>query len=258
MRPVEICLNTDNLNFLKHNVEMVYAAGAARIELCSNMQADGLTPSVEAIKIARKAFNERKGLLVMIRPRSGDFFYDESEIIVMLAQIKQAAAAGANGVVFGVLMKNTNAESCLNIVSLEKLIHLSKSLGLQVSIHRAFDAIKDRQLALTQLIELGVERILTSGLLWGSKGSAIDGLPTLSKLVNKANNQIEIVIAGGICVNKAKIINQTLMEECLVSNRNVQNQRHTFSFHAYSSVLTEARIVIETVRGLVNLKICKQ
>lgn len=254
MIPVEICLNSDNLAYLKHNVETVYIAGAKRIELCSNMQFDGLTPSVDAMKVARKAFGERPGLLVMIRPRSGDFFYNETNVIEMITQIKQAAKAGANGVVFGALIKNDMAKTCLNFSALEELVKVSKNLGLQVGIHRAFDAIEDKEFALTQLIALGVDRVLTSGNAWKSMCSAVEGLPTLIKTVNQANNEIEIVIAGGISINSVQKIYQTLRNESSVNliHVNIPKQFNTLSFHAYSSVLKAAYVDKENVYDLVN------
>jgi len=239
--PVEICLDSDDKQRLAENVSKVFQAGAARIELCSAMAEDGLTPDIEAVAIARRAFAKRRGLIVMIRPRGGDFVYNNDEVTLMLKQIEQVAHEGADGVVFGAL---TSESQTLDLPVLGRLIKASQQLNLQVGIHRAFDAVDDRQLAITQLIALGVDRVLTSGTPWGSSLNALLGVNTLLDLAVLANKQIEIVIAGGITERNAKKI--------LAQLTHVPS---LLSLHAYSSVLVNNHIASKSVASLVNLEL---
>lgn len=236
---VEICIDCDDKMQLQKNIEKVYQAGAQRVELCSVMSEDGLTPDLDSIKIARKAFADRRGVLVMIRPRAGDFYYQQQDIFVMLDQIKVAAAAGADGVVFGVLKKQC---SNLHFPAMKLLVKRCQDLNLQVTCHRAFDAVADREQALKQLIELGVDRVLTSGTSWHESSSALNGVQTLVDTMRKAKSKIEIVIAGGVNPDNGKKIFDI-----------VKNDPGKYSFHAFSSVLEQGEINTSTVKQLVAI-----
>jgi copper homeostasis protein len=245
MVAVEICLCSDDKHRLAENVAKVYHAGAARIELCSAMEKDGLTPDLEAISIARRAFGQRPGLIAMIRPRGGDFTYNDDEVTLMLKQIEQVAHAGVDGVVFGALTADKQA---LDLPIMKRLITVSRQLNLQIGIHRAFDAANDRQLAMAQLLDLGVDRLLTSGTPWGSSLKAVSGISTLLKLVVLANQKIEMVIAGGITASSAKVI----LEQLAPVSPEIPNQ---LSLHAYSSVLVDHCIESKNVADLVNINL---
>jgi len=238
MNAVEICLASDDEVCLASNVAKVYQAGAERIELCSAMSEHGLTPTIAAISIARKEFADRPGLMVMIRPRAGDFCYNTQEIALMRQQINQAAKAGADGVVFGAL---TSDGTSLDLVVCKQLIDVAQNLKLEVGIHRAFDAVIDSQQALAQLITLGVERVLSSGTPWGENSTALVGLPRLLKLVTLAQQKIEIVIAGSVTPENAKkLLNGFDKIESRVS------------LHAYSSVLQGEHIDTASIDALIN------
>ena len=227
MVAVEICLASDSRADLATQVEKTYQAGAQRIELCAAMEDEGLTPSESAIATARKAFKRRNGLIVMIRPRAGDFCYNAGEIALMKKQIVMAATNGANGVVFGVLCREGNG---FNAVAMGELIMLAKQQGLSVGVHRAFDVIEDSKAAMNQLCAWQVDRVLTSGQKWGSAAGAIDGVETLKQLALYALGRVEIVIAGGVNVDQVLPITAELIA---VHGR--------YSFHAYSSVLLHGR-----------------
>ena len=107
----------------------------------------------------------------MIRPRAGDFSYSLGEQKQILQNIQEAKNAGADGIVFGALKDNK-----IDIELTEKITNLAKSLGLSTTFHRAFDAIENREKALDNLIDLSVDRVLTSGTPWGSKQGAFEGL----------------------------------------------------------------------------------
>jgi copper homeostasis protein len=241
MARVEICLCSDDKQLLAENVAKVYQAGAARIELCSAMAQDGLTPDVKAVAIARRAFGQRPGLIVMIRPRTGDFVYNKCEVALMLKQIEQVAHAGADGVVFGALTSNSQS---FDLAVLQRLITASRQHNLQIGIHRAFDAVLDRQLAAEQLLALGIDRVLTSGSPWGSSLSAVSGISALLALISVLNEKIEIVIAGGISAGNAK----TILEQ-------LSRSSSLLSLHAYSNVLVNHHINSESVTEMVNIKV---
>jgi len=236
--PIEICLDCDDKEQLASNIQKVLQAGVQRIELCSSMSEEGLTPDMESIVLARKLMKDSSGLLVMIRPRAGDFAYDESEVSLMLEQIRKAALAGADGVVLGILNKD---QSAIETRVMERVMMLCRTLALQVTFHRAFDALNDSETALQQLIALGVNRVLTSGTCWGKVSTALHGQETLLALARLAKLDIEIVIAGGINPQDARTIGSSM-----------ENLNSKVSFHAYSSVLNKGAIDSGIVKALVS------
>ena len=166
--------------------------GAKRIELCSALSVGGLTPSFGLIKqCVEKSTVE---VHVMIRPREGGFNYSQKDVDLMKLDIEAVKKAGAHGVVFGIL-NNDNEVSDFN----KELVELSKSLGLEVTFHRAFDFVKDYKKAITTIIEFGFDRLLTSGL----KPTAELGLSTISELVLNYGSDIQIMAGSGINANNA-------------------------------------------------------
>jgi copper homeostasis protein len=238
MIKIEACINSDTIDNVQNSVKVAYLGGASRVELCSSMQFDGLTPSKEHIIEARKAFGNRKGLMVMIRPRKGDFSYSKPEILEMHRQIQMAAEAGADGVVFGVLNKNDNR---LNKNVFQELLQTSNANNLHVTFHRAFDATPNPLETLDQLLELGVHRILTCGVPWGRKGNALDGIGKLNQYIYQVNGKIEIVIGGGVNPSNVKEI---------LSNLTII--KGSVSVHAYSGVQENGITTARVVKALVN------
>ncbi len=161
-------------------------AGAHRIELCSGLDAGGLTPSAGLIKSAI----EKTGLPVnvLIRVREGDFYFSKEEIEVMVADIKICRKMGANGVVIGALKTNGK----LDISALKKMVAAAGTL--EVVCHRAIDFTKNPFEALEQLIKIGVRRVLTSG----QTETAFDGRFHLKKMMEHAAGRIEIMPGSGI------------------------------------------------------------
>ena len=237
MIEIEICINSDTSASLSENVEMARLGGAARIELCGAMHFDGLTPTPEQIKVARAAFTNVPGLMVMVRPRGGDFNFSQQEIELMVRQIDSAAENGANGVVVGVL---NNDDSCIDMPALRRLVHAAFDNGLSVTVHRASDATPDPLAALDELMDAGVHRVLTSGVGWGESGGAVEGISQLQKIVAHATN-IEIVIGGGIFPGNANKI----IENVVTPDRKI-------SLHAYSGVLVGDSVSKNAVLELVE------
>ena len=174
----EICTNS---------VESCVAAqtgGANRVELCAGIPEGGTTPSYGEIATAREILTDTR-LHVIIRPRGGDFLYSPIEIKTMLKDIEIAHQLGADGVVFGCLTANGE----IDMPVMRELMAASK--GLSVTFHRAFDVCRDARKALEQIIELGCNRILTSG----QHPNAEAGIPLLKELQEQAAGRI-ILLAG--------------------------------------------------------------
>ena len=162
------------------------AAGAARVELCADLLEGGITPSRGMIRRARTIASI--GLNVMIRPRGGDFLFDNDETAVMEADIETAKAEGADGVVIGLL----TADARIDVARTRRLIALARPLS--VTFHRAFDMTVDPFEALESLIELGIDRVLTSG----QEATVLEGAPRLAELVRHAGERIVVMPGGGI------------------------------------------------------------
>ena len=160
--------------------------GAGRVELCDNLLEGGTTPSVGAIAVARE--NLTIDLHVIIRPRGGDFCYSDTDFEVMKHDIGIAKQLGANGVVLGIL----NRDGKVDRERTGALIELARPL--RVTFHRAFDMTRDPYQALETIIELGAERILTSG----QEASVLEGLDLIAELIRRAKNRIIIMPCGGV------------------------------------------------------------
>lgn len=171
------------------SVEAAAAAeegGAKRVELCADLLEGGITPSSGLIELVRRQLSIP--LNVLIRPRGGDFCYSSSEFEVMRLDIARAKTLGADGVVLGIL----NPDGTIDRRRMRTLIELARPMS--VTHHRAFDMAREPLEALETLIDLGVERLLTSG----QEASAWDGIDLIAKLVQQARGRIIIMPGGGI------------------------------------------------------------
>lgn len=175
-------------------VRAAKAAGADRVELCADLLEGGITPSRGMIRQARMI--EGVGLHVIIRPRGGDFLFDDDEFATMRSDIETAKAEGADGVVIGLL----SATGEIDIARTRELIALARPLSL--TFHRAFDMTPEPFGALATLIELGVDRVLTSG----QEASVLEGLPLIVELTKRAGDRIVIMPGGGITARNAERI----------------------------------------------------
>jgi copper homeostasis protein len=184
----EICVDSTA------GVKAAREAHADRVELCANLLEGGTTPSLGAIRLARAVPDLR--LHVMIRPRGGDFLYSDDEVAEMEADIAAAKAEGADGVVFGLLL----ADGAIDLERTKRLIAAARPMA--VTFHRAFDLAADPVAALEALIELGVERLLTSG----QEATALKGLPLICDLIRRADGRIIVMPGGGINSGNARLI----------------------------------------------------
>lgn len=167
--------------------------GAFRVELCAGMPEGGTTPSAGEILAARRLL-DRTRLNVIIRPRGGDFLYSDLETAIMMEDIRTARTAGADGVVFGCLTPDGEVD----IPRMEVL--METAAGMEVTFHRAFDMCRDPFRAMDELIDLGCDRILTSG----QRNTAPEGAGLLAELVRRAEGRIVIMPGSGITAENVR------------------------------------------------------
>jgi copper homeostasis protein len=160
-----------------------------RIELCQSLEVGGLTPSAGFQQMALK-YN-RFETHILIRHRAGDFIYSDLEKEIMFQDMKNSVEIGVHGLVVGALIKNNNKlEIDLNFLS-----EIKKQFpNIDLTFHRAFDNINDKNSALESLIDLNFNRVLTSG----GNSPIQHNIEQLRKLKKVAHNKIELMIGGGI------------------------------------------------------------
>jgi len=192
MNDVRYIIEIATSDFL--TTESAVKGGADRIELCANLAEGGTTPSYGHIKKCREAFDV--AIYTIIRPRGGDFLYARDEFDIMLQDVKLCKQSGCDGVVIGLL----NKDGGIDIKRTALLIETAYPLG--VTFHRAFDRCRDPFEAMEQLIEIGCERILTSG----QKPSAPDAAELIGQLNEAAGDRIIIMPGSGVRKNNIKML----------------------------------------------------
>ncbi len=192
---VEICANS------YESASNAMHAGADRIELCSELALGGITPSYGLIQ---KVVEELSiNVNILIRPRSGDFTFSDDEFDVIKRDVCFCKDIGCNGIVSGVLTKNGS----IDIARTKELVDLAKPMSF--TFHRAFDWVDNPQKAIQELIEIGVDRILSSG----QQSNAFEGISLLTDLKNLADGRIIIMPGGGINeLNIVKFKNEEFKE----------------------------------------------
>lgn len=201
---VEVCANSFESAI---NAEK---AGAHRVELCSELAVGGITPSFGLIKKVVEKLSIP--VFVLIRPRSGNFTYNEEDFEIMKQDIQLCKDLGCAGIVSGVL----NEDNTIDIDRTKELFQLS--YPLQFTFHRAFDWVPNPNEALEQLIKLKVNRVLTSG----QKGSSQKGITLLTELKERAKNKIIILPGGGINVNNAILFKDAGFSEIHLSASKIE------------------------------------
>ena len=176
------------------SVEAAVAGGAERIELCSALSLDGLTPSLGLLRYVRQRYPHLI-IHVLVRPREGDFVYSPSELRTMAMDI-EAAMPWADGFVSGAL----TAEGDVDRMATEVLVR--QAAGKPFTFHRAFDRCRQPLHALEQLVTLGCSRILTSG----QQPTAEQGIPLLRQLCDLADGRLIIMPGGGVNHENARLI----------------------------------------------------
>ena len=188
---VEICCNSIL------SARNAKAGGANRIELCQALGEGGTTPSAAAIEYCVKELNLQTR--VLIRPRGGNFVYDNDEMRVILRDIELAKRLGAHAVVVGFL----TAEGDIDTENTRRAVEAADGMG--ITFHRAFDECRNPKEALEQIIDCGCHKLLTSGC----KATAWEGREMLKKLLSQAGRRIGIIGASGITVDN---VHQLVLE----------------------------------------------
>lgn len=177
---LEICANSFE------SAKAAQDAGADRIELCTELSVGGLTPSFGLLE---KVLTELTiPVHVLIRPRSGNFTYTETELDVMLRDIETCKEFGCDGIVSGALTQ----EHAIDTIATKELI--AATATMEFTFHRAFDWCAEPILAFKQLQHLGITRLLSSG----QQTTALNGMSLLQKLLNDSDQTIQIMPGGGI------------------------------------------------------------
>lgn len=174
------------------------AGGAHRFELCSALALGGLTPSLGTLAAIKAEVD--LPVMFMVRPREGGMAYTEGEFAVMQHDAVLALQAGAEGLVFGFLTPDgqVDVERCRAFI--QAVWPFRGFGGVELVFHRAFDVVADPQVALEQLIDLGITRVLTSG----RASRALDGADEIRRTIEQAAGRIEVLPGGGIRAENVK------------------------------------------------------
>ena len=171
-------------------------AGADRVELCDNQNEGGTTPSYATIVYAKEHLS--LDTMVMIRPRGGDFLYNDIEFALMKEDILLCKKIGVKGVVFGLL----NSDGSIDKERTKTLIDIAKPLD--VCFHRAIDVSKDYYQSVKDIISCGATRILTSG----ARNKAFEGKENIKKIQQDFGSQIEIMVGSGVNSSNIKMLKE--------------------------------------------------
>ncbi|MBF0576558.1 copper homeostasis protein CutC [Dysgonomonas sp. GY617] len=246
MVTVEVCANS-----VQSAIE-AQKGGAVRVELCGNLCDGGTTPAQSQIELTRNHIEI--DLNVIIRPRGGDFLYDDLDFESMKSDIITCGELHCNGVVIGILDENGNVDINRNGI----LVELAKKYGLSTTFHRAFDRVCNIQSALEDVIGLGCDRILTSG----GKQTAFDGRNVLKELVDLAGDRIAIMAGAGVKEsNVRELVHTTGVKEVhgtfqtlrkggmKYSNPNFPDNYNNSGYSEYSFLVSDSDRIKEIVKS---------
>lgn len=224
--------------------------GADRVELNSALHLGGLTPSLAMLKLVKEKTSLK--VICMDRPRAAGFCYDDVEIETMFEDAKILLENGADGISFGFL----NSDATINVTETKKMVELIHQYQKEAVFHRAFDCVDDPMHAIKQLIDCGVDRILTSGL----QPTAMQGASVLEKLQSAFGDQIELLAGSGINANNIRALKEqtglhqfhgSCKEWCKDPTTTVGNV--SYAYHEsddYDCVsLKKVRSIVQELRG---------
>lgn len=245
---------TPQLEICAADIDSVIAAaagGAQRVELCSGLSEGGMTPSAGLVAEALKQPGIK--VHVLVRPRPGDFLYTDTEVKIMQHDIELMRSLGVHGVVIGALTPegDIDTETCRRLTECAE--------GINITFHRAFDLTRNPLTALDQIIELGCNRVLTSGCA----PTALEGIETLRRLNDYAAGRITILAGAGISPqNAASIMQRTGIHELHASARSLLTSRMLYhnenvsmgnlGTDEYARMSTSASIVRDLVSVMNN------
>jgi copper homeostasis protein len=217
------------------------AGGADRIELCAALELGGLTPSYATIALARDRL--RIPIYVLIRPRAGDFLYNEHEFETIQRDIEACRSLGCDGVVIGAL----DADGSIDAARCRALVAAAGKLG--VTFHRAFDMTRDQARALEDIVALGCERVLTSG----AATTALAGSSLIRQLVAQAGDRIAIMAGAGVDAGNIVVLrtNSGAREFHASGKRTLPSTMRYAGFPGSGMASGEVRTDVEEIRALV-------
>jgi copper homeostasis protein len=191
---LEVCVDS------VRNALLAQSAGAQRVEFCANLPEGGVTPSLAQIRKIRELLNI--AVFVIIRPRGGDFLYDDTEFEIMQDDVRVCGETGCDGVVIGMLTSDGDIDHDRT----QTLIDVARTYSMGVTFNRAFDRSADLFSSMETLIELGCDRILTSG----GYNTAVEGADVIRRLIEQARNRITVMPGSGINAdNAAELVRTT-------------------------------------------------
>lgn len=237
---IEICANSFE------SAHVAQLAGARRIELCTELSVGGLTPSHGLIEKVVSGLNIPTH--VLIRPRSGNFTYSEEEFDVMLRDIAFCKKMGCAGIVSGFLTSKNKIDSNKT----KQLI--DASTGMEFTFHRAFDWVENPPSELQKLMDLKVNRLLSSG----QKPTAIEGISLLKELQYLSKGKLEIMPGGGINMENAlnfkeagfKSIHLSATTKMQILNQKPKVSMHSDAFFEEGIVATSNKETIKKIKAL--------
>ncbi len=239
---LEICV------FSIEDVISAVNAGAQRIELCASYLEGGITPSLATITESFK-YIDPENIVVMIRPRGGNFIYTYAELEIMQTDILICKKIGVLNVIFGIITETGK----LNKEQNKKLIDLASPM--HCTLQRAFDLTNDPMEALKDAIDCGFKRILTSG----QKNTALDGSVLIKELIKKAGNKIDILPGAGITsANAEQLIMETGCKEIHASAKMIinENSNNKFAFRAgiydFSKIIKTDPQEVKKLKSITN------
>lgn len=233
------------LEVIAFNIESCKAAqeaGANRIELCASPFEGGTTPSYSFIEAARKVLHI--DLFVMIRPRGGDFLYTEEDFDIMKNDIAICKQLGVDGIVFGILTTEgkVDKQKCRTLVE--------SAYPMHCTFHRAFDRVADPRESMEDLIDIGFERILTSGL----HPKAMEGADTIASLIKQSGSRIIIMPGSGInSENILELAEVTGAHEFHTSARKLSPRKTSYNNPLMNENLEHVTIDPEEVGKIVEI-----
>ncbi len=235
---LEICV------FSIQDVLTAIQGGADRIELCASYLEGGITPSHATITETFKHIDAHQ-VVVMIRPRGGNFVYSNAEFEVMKNDILHCKMLGVKNVIFGIINEN----GTLDIERNKILVELASPM--HCTLQRAFDLTENPLQALEDAITCGFKRVLTSG----QKASVMEGTTLIKQLIAAANHRIDLLPGAGITSSNAKqIIDETGSTEIHASAKKYQNEEENNSFHFRKGIYDLSKIIITDVEEVKKLK----
>ena len=228
-----------------------YMGGAKRIELNSALHLGGLTPSIASLTLTKK--NTDLKVICMVRPRAAGFCYSDIEFEQMMEDAKILLENGADGLAFGFL----NEDCTINTERTKKMVQLIKSYNAEAVFHRAYDCVNDPIKAIEALIDMKVDRLLTSGL----KPKAMDGKDMIKSLQEKYGDKIEILAGSGVNASNAEaLMEYTNISQIHSSCKDWSNDKTTSGEYVNYCYGPDGHendydfVSQELVRKLVNLK----